>query len=248
MNDDNENAGSPAQEQSPDTPATGASAPEPSAPEAPAAEVQVASEPEPAGAAAAERPPERHRTLLEEADDPEPAPGSDDAEAAADAGKAEALAKFTGSIKALDLGDGVRFDDDAFNSIAPELMEVSGGDPAKAEPLVRKFVQGEIARQRAAQEAQDAFNQELRNQCRQRWGADTRKVARDANRGGLAVFGEKIWNEMKGIESFANNPDIMERLAIVGRRFAEDGGAVHPAGQAAEDTRDVISRMYGGIK
>lgn len=208
------------------------------------AERAEAEKPEDAPAQAVAKP--ARKTLLEEADEPEEPAG--DAGGTDGAGKDEALAKFTGSIRALDLGDGVTFDDAAFRAIAPELMELSGGDPKRAEPLVRRYVQGEIARARAEQEAQDAFNEELRNQCRARWGADLRSVAKAAGQGGRIVFGDKIWNEMKGIESFANNPDIMERLAIVGRRFAEDGGAVHPAGQEPEDTRDVIARMYGGIK
>lgn len=232
-------------------PATSA---EPAAAEpAPAGEQPAAAEPAAEPAQSADAPAAkpaadaRPRTLLEEADEPAAGDAPDDGVA----GKAvdgEKLEAFKSSIRALDLGEGVRFDDAAFSDIAPELMEMAGGDPGRAEPLVRKYVQGEIARARAAQEAQDAFNAELRNQCRQRWGADTMSVAKAANAGGRAVFGDRIWNEMKGIESFANNPDIMERLAMVGKRLAVDGGAVHPAGQSAEDTRDVIARMYGGIK
>jgi len=161
----------------------------------------------------------------------------------------EEVKAWTDGIKAIDLGDGVRFDDAALTAITPELMRLSGNDAKKAEGLVKAYTkhQQNLAKQYAEQ--QDAFNKDLIKQCKERFGGDLNKIVGLARIGGREVFGDKIWNEMKKVPSFANNPEILEKLAEQGRRVAPDGGKVTPKdGGPAESGGDVLHRMYGNVK
>lgn len=151
---------------------------------------------------------------------------------------------FKDSLAALDLGDGVKFDDAAFDAFAPELMKLCGGDGKKAEGLVKAYTEFTLKREQAMQANEDAFTGELVKMSRERFGNDLKKVLADARRGGAAFFGEKIWADMRQIPTFANNPDIIERLALYGRKIAEDTGATAPKAKAPEDT-DLYHRMYG---
>lgn len=224
---------------------------EASAPEQGAQPVEPATPAEPAEPAAkdAQTPaePASTKTLLDD-DDAQPAAPSP-GEQPAQGPSAEEIEKFCSGIKATDLGDGVTWSDDALKAMAPSLMQLTGGDPAKADGVVKaysSFVQEQSRRQ---QEAAEAFNTGLIKECQQRFGSDLKKVARYAREGGLAIFGDSLWAALKSTPAFANNPDIIERLAEYGRRIAEDGGVAHPDdGAHAPTDEDVLHRMYGNVK
>lgn len=155
----------------------------------------------------------------------------------------EAVEAWKKGVKALDLGDGVQYDDALLDRLAPELMELTGGDGAKAERLVKAYTGHVLEEARRAQEAQEAFNAELVRQCRERWGADLGRVARRADAGGKAIFGEKLWNEIRSVRQFANNPDIMERLAVYGRAAASDRGVSSDRGGRPEKTATLSQQL-----
>lgn len=206
----------------------------------------------------AKAPPRPARTLVEDAeadDSPAPGGGARDGEAADGGGgrpaapSPEEVDAFVRAIPSLDLGDGAQWDDATLRAMAPALMEVAGGDPKRADGVVRAYAGFVQERARLAQEAEDAFNDGLVKECARRFGDDLRKVAAYAARGGRAVFGDALWDEMKGVPQFANNPDIMERLAEIGRRATPDGGAVSPpGGRQPEAGGDVLHRMYGSLR
>ena len=189
-------------------------------------------------------------TLLDGDDDnAQGGEGGEGAENKAEPPTEEQVAEFCKGIPALDMGDGVKWDDATLKAIAPSLMEVTGGDAKKAQPIVKAYAEHMQKLAKAQAEAADAFNNGLIAECNKRFGADLKKVAGYAKKGGAAIFGDKIWNEMKTIPSFANNPDIMERLAEFGRKIATDGGKVTTKdGDPAPGESDVLHRMYGNVK
>jgi hypothetical protein len=150
------------------------------------------------------------------------------------------------SVPALDLGDGVTWDDAALKAMAPSLM---GLEKDKADAVIKAYADYTKGIAKAQAEAADAFNNGLIAECKKRFGEDLKKVTTLAKQGGVAVFGEKLWKEMKSVPAFANNPDIMERLADIARKFATDGGKVAPNGaEGGSDKDDLLKRMYGKIK
>lgn len=263
MNDDRtENGGQPAPDAAADPAADAAKgAPEEAARDAAKEAPAPADGAKDAGAkdAAKEtpaRPPRPARTLVEDAEAGDaPADGADGGRKdGADGGgpaapSQEEVDAFVRGIPSLDLGDGAQWDDATLRAMAPALMEVAGGDPKRADGVVRAYAGFVQERARLAQEAEDAFNDGLVRECGRRFGDDLRKVAAYAARGGRAVFGDALWDEMKGVPQFANNPDIMERLAEIGRRATPDGGAASPpGGRQPEAGGDVLHRMYGGLR
>ena len=150
------------------------------------------------------------------------------------------------SVPALDLGDGVTWDDAALKAMAPSLM---GLEKDKADKVIKAYADYTKGIAKAQAEAADAFNNGLIAECKKRFGEDLKKVTTLAKQGGVAVFGEKLWKEMKSVPAFANNPDIMERLADIARKFATDGGKVASDGAGGgSDNDDLLKRMYGKIK
>lgn len=194
--------------------------------------------------------PKQTKTLLEDDDSPaEQKTGEEGGENASTPPTEEQVAEFCKGIPALDMGDGVKWDDETLKAIAPSLMDITGGDAKKAQPLVKAYADHMQKLAKAQAEAADAFNNGLIAECNKRFGADLKKISGYAKKGGAAIFGEKIWNEMKTIPSFANNPDIMERLAEFGRKIATDGGRVATKdGDPAPGESDVLHRMYGNVK
>lgn len=203
------------------------------------------------------------RSLLDEGQDPKPEPrkegsGSllDDDPKPGEGGEQkpqppteEQVKAWTDGLKSIDLGDGVKWDDGALKEMTPALMEISGGDPKKAEGVVKAYTAYQQKIARATDEARVAFNNMLVGECEKRFGGDIKKVVEYARKGGAAIFGEKIWNAMKKVPSFANNPDILERLAEFGRRTSTDTGRVVPKDGAGDGDRgDVLHRMYGDVK
>jgi len=148
-------------------------------------------------------------------------------------------------VPALDLGDGVKWDDAALKAMAPSLM---GLEKEKSNEVIKAYAEYTKGVAKAQAEAADAFNNGLIAECEKRFGTDLKKVAGFAKKGGQAIFGDKIWNEMKTIPSFANDPDVMERLAEYGRKISNDTGKVTPPGGGTTESGDVLHRMYGNVK
>lgn len=166
----------------------------------------------------------------------------------ANAPSAEDIEAFCKGIDVTDLGDGVEWSDPTLKAIAPALMELTGNDPKKANGVVKAYATFVQEQARQQQEAAEAFTKGLVNECKARFGADLKKVAKFAREGGRAIFGENIWSALKSTPAFANNPDIIEKLADYGRRLAEDTGATKPtAGTKANDEMDVLQRMYNHV-
>lgn len=181
------------------------------------------------------------KSLLDDDDEPPANEPTDPAQPSA-----EDIDAWVKSVPALDLGDGVKWDDAALKAMAPSLM---GLEKDKADAVIKAYADYTKGIAKAQAEAADAFNNGLIAECKKRFGEDLKKVTTLAKQGGVAVFGEKIWNEMKSVPAFANNPDIMERLADIARKFATDGGKVAPKGaEGGSDKDDLLKRMYGGIK
>ncbi len=158
---------------------------------------------------------------------------------------AEEAAAWRRGVKALDLGDGVAFDDALLDRLTPALMRLSGGDPARAEEVVRAYTGHALEQARLAAEREEAFNASLVAACRERWGADVRRVARLADAGGRAVFGDDLWGEIRSVRQFANNPDIMERLAAFGRGASPDRGVSPGRGAGRGAARATLSQQLG---
>jgi len=157
----------------------------------------------------------------------------------------EEIDAWVKGVPALDLGDGVKWDDAALKAMAPTLM---GLEKEKSNEVIKAYADYTKGLAKAQAEAADAFNNGLIMECEKRFGTDLKKVAGYAKKGGAAIFGDKIWNEMKTIPSFANNPDIMERLAEYGRKISNDTGKVTPPGGGTTEPGDVLHRMYGNVK
>lgn len=159
----------------------------------------------------------------------------------------EVIANFRSSINSLsgDLG----LDEDGVKDLLPELYRLSGGDAEKADRLVKKYgsvVKNGMDRIRAKD---TEFNRQLVESARSRFGSELQKVVKFANIGGRDIFGDELWSVFRKIPAFANNPDVLERLARRGRIVEEDNG-VYRGGhnQSTGDQSDVIHRMYGGMK
>lgn len=181
-------------------------------------------------------------------DDDEPAQPAQTVPAGDAQPSADDIKKFVSEIPALDLGDGVKWDDQMLTVMAPALMEMTGGDAKKADKLVKAYANHVQGLAKAQAEAADAFNNGLIAECQKRFGTDLKKTITLAKRGGLAIFGDKIWNEMRKTPAFANNPDILERLADFGRKWTTDDGRVVPPEGGTPQSGDVFERMYGNIK
>lgn len=157
----------------------------------------------------------------------------------------EQVAEWRKGVKAIDLGDGVEFDDALLERLTPALMKLSGGDSSKAEEIVKAYTEYALEQNRKAVEQAEAFNGQLVASCRERWGKDLRRVARLADAGGKTIFGDKLWNEIRSVRQFANNPDIMERLAAFGRGAASDKGVASDRGGGRNARPVSLSEQLG---
>lgn len=152
------------------------------------------------------------------------------------------------SIKAINLGEGVKFDDAALEAMTPALMKLSGNDPKKSEEIVKAYTDFQRKQVAAAQEQQDQFLNGLVAECQKRFGDDLKQICALAKAGGRHVFGDELWNVMKQERAFANNPDIIERLAAIGRTVKDDHGVTATKTKTAGGDRDWRESMYGGKK
>ncbi len=174
----------------------------------------------------------------------------DQPEAAADTPPTEEAVKaWTDGIKAIDLGDGVKFDDPLLSAMTPELMKMSGGDPKKAEGVVKAFTayrQGVVKKLAERDAAIDSANITA---CEKEFGPDIRKVIALAKEGGRIAFGEELWNVVRQERKVCNNPRFIRQMAWIAKRFSTDTGRVVPKdGTGGEERGDVLHRMYGGVK
>ena len=165
---------------------------------------------------------------------------------AAKAPTAEEIDEWCKGVPELDLGDGVKWDNAALKAMAPSLMGLKKEESGR---VIKAYAEYTKAQAKAQAEAADSFNNGLIQECQKRFGEDLQKIAGYAKTGGREIFGDKIWNEMKAIPQFANNPDIMEKLAEFGRRVSTDGGKITPKGGETDDAQkgDILHRMYGNV-
>lgn len=160
----------------------------------------------------------------------------------------EEVKSFRDGLKAIDLGEGVTFDDKALDAMMNPLMELTGKSPEKAEKIVKAYTEYRRAEIAQAQAQRDAFINGLVKLSNERFGKDIKNVTTLAKAGGRKIFGDKLWNEMRTIPEFANNPDIIERLAAFGRTVREDQGAVKKEVGTEHRSGDWRTNMYGGKK
>ena len=153
---------------------------------------------------------------------------------------------FVDGLKAIDLGEGVTFDDAALTAMRAPLMELCGKDPKKAEGIVKAYTEYRRAEMKAMQEQADAFNDGLVEEAKKRFGKDLHQMVSLAKAGGEKIFGDELWREMRSVPQFTNNPDIIERLAKFGKSNTDDRGAVNKENKPSTDKRDWRERMYGG--
>lgn len=186
-----------------------------------------------------QQPPKKTTSLLDDdplPGEPEPTPAPSE----------EDVKKWTDGIKATDLGDGVKWDDEALGAMTPELMKLTGNDPKKAEGIVKAYTAYQQGVQNKIVEANEAYANELVEECKRRFGPDLNKTLAQAKAGGRHVFGDQLWNQLKSVKQFANNPDLIERLAVFGRQVTPDTGAVpNKDGKAQPAARDWREGMYG---
>lgn len=201
-------------------------------------------DPQPGETAPADEPKKAAKTLLDDEDEPVSEPKAGETPAPDE----DAVSAFIKGIEATDLGDGVQWSDETLKAMAPSLMELTGGDPGKANGVVRAYAAHLQEQARKHTEALEAFNDGLIKECQARFGADLKKVAGLAREGGRAIFGDDLWAALKGTPAFANNPDVLERLAEHGRRVREDNGAVQSKAAAPKEEGDLFKRMYGNMK
>jgi len=188
--------------------------------------------------------PPKSKNLLDDEPEPKKEEGADDTPPTEEAVKA-----WTDGLKAIDLGDGVKWNDEALTEMTPALMKMSGGDPKKAEGLVKAYTAYQQKVAKAVAERDVAVNNMLIAECERKFGADLKKVVGFARKGGEAIFGAQIWNAMKREPRFANNAEILEKLAEYGRKIATDTGRVVPKdGTGGGESEDVLHRMYGSVK
>lgn len=191
--------------------------------------------------------PKGPQSLLD--DDPPPA----DATAApadpnAPAPSTEDVQKWTEGIKATDLGDDVKWDDEALGAMTPELMKLTGNDPGKAEGIVKAYTAYQQGVHNKIVEQNEAYANELVAECKRRFGADLQKTLAYAKAGGRYVFGDNLWNQLKSVKQFCNNPDLIERIAVFGRQVTPDTGAVpNKDGKTQPAARDWREGIYGRV-
>lgn len=158
----------------------------------------------------------------------------------------EDVKKFTEGVKAIDLGDGVTWDEPALQAMTPALMKLTGNDPAKAEEVIKSYTAYKQEEMNKVEEANQAYATALVAECKSRFGADLPKVCDLAKIGAEHIFGIELWKQLRTVPQFCNNPDIIERFAAIGRTVKPDTGAVlPPAGKAQAAPRDWREGMYG---
>lgn len=157
----------------------------------------------------------------------------------------EAIGEFLKGIPALDLGKDAQgkpivWSDGALKAVAPAMIaQKLTQDQAKA--VVFAYVEYAKAQNAAQVKAAREYNAHLIADAKQKFGPDLPRFAREADAGGRSIFGDEIWNEMRTITAFSNDPRIIERLAAVGRGVQTDPGA-DPASPAGNHKDDLAER------
>ncbi len=192
-------------------------------------------------AGAAEKP---VRNLL----DDEPEEGGEKPGGAEGAPDAEAVRTWTAGIKATDLGDGVKWDDPLLDAMAPELMKMSGGDPKKAEGVVKAFTDYQRGVAKKMAESAAEIDRQNVTACEAEFGQDLKKVVRLAREGGRIAFGD-LWDVVRQERRVCNHPAFIRQMARIAQRFATDTGHVAPKEGAGDgEVGDVLHRMYKDVR
>ena len=161
---------------------------------------------------------------------------------------AEQVAEWAKGVNALDMGDGVTWSDDLLREMAPSLMTL---DKAAQEKTIKAYADFQARQAKALAENADLANRSRIKLCQERFGGDLRKFTGLAKTAGAKIFEKhpEIWNALKSTPEFANNPDVIECLAEVGRLFATDTGHVAPKEGAGDgEVGDVLHRMYKDVR
>lgn len=193
--------------------------------------------------------PEPVKTLLD--DDDEEKDGQNDGEKKEEEQKEpdqQSVDDFKMQIKeVVKLPDGVEYDDEALNAMAAPLMELTGGDPKKADRVIKAYTDFRRKESNAQIEEQNRYAKALSEECTKRFGKDIKIFSKDAREGGFKVFGNDLWNVLRHIPQIGNNPDMIERLAMINRKLSSDPAVVQKEQQQPAGTSGWVSSMYGGI-
>lgn len=180
--------------------------------------------------------------------DDEPEGGEAAAADAAEKPDAEAVKTWTAGIKATDLGDGVKWDDPLLDAMAPELMKMSGGDPKKAEGVVKAFTDYQRAVAKRMAEGAAEIDRQNISACEAEFGQDLKKVVKLAREGGRIAFGD-LWDVVRQERRVCNHPAFIRQMARIAQRFATDTGHVAPKEGAGDgEVGDVLHRMYKDVR
>ena len=180
--------------------------------------------------------------------DDEPEEGGEKSADAGAASDAEAVKTWTAGIKATDLGDGVKWDDPLLDAMAPELMKMSGGDPKKAEGVVKAFTDYQRAVAKKMAEGAAEIDRQNISACEAEFGQDLKKVVKLAREGGRIAFGD-LWDVVRQERRVCNHPAFIRQMARIAQRFATDTGHVAPKEGAGDgEVGDVLHRMYKDVR
>lgn len=180
--------------------------------------------------------------------DDEPEGGGEKSADAGAAPDAEAVKTWTAGIKATDLGDGVKWDDPLLDAMAPELMKMSGGDPKKAEGVVKAFTDYQRAVAKKMAEGAAEIDRQNISACEAEFGQDLKKVVKLAREGGRIAFGD-LWDVVRQERRVCNHPAFIRQMARIAQRFATDTGHVAPKEGAGDgEVGDVLHRMYKDVR
>ncbi len=180
--------------------------------------------------------------------DDEPEGGGEKSADAGAAPDAESVKAWTAGIKATDLGDGVKWDDPLLDAMAPELMKMSGGDPKKAEGVVKAFTDYRRAVAKRMAEGAAEIDRQNISACEAEFGQDLKKVVKLAREGGRIAFGD-LWDVVRQERRVCNHPAFIRQMARIAQRFATDTGHVAPKEGAGDgEVGDVLHRMYKDVR
>jgi len=181
-------------------------------------------------------------------EDPAPAEPPPPAPAAAEPESVKAIAE---SITPVDLGTDQDGTPVPWDSAAVEAVSAVFARRGISKEVANEIVQAYAAHFRARhaedlasrQASEAGLNRAMVAACRDAFGPDLPRYLRQADRGGLDIFGPELWPQLRGVQSFSNDHRIISALAARGRAVTDDpapGGA-----GASTQEADLAKRMYG---
>ncbi len=158
----------------------------------------------------------------------------------------EAIGSYIGAIPAIDLGtdaagNKIEMDAAAIKAIAPALLK-HGVKADQAKDIIAAYgehVKAQVATQ-AAQET--AFINELAAKTKAELGADLPRFQAEARKGGPALFGKELWQQLASVPAIANDVRFIKAIADHGRSIANDDGAGGAGGGANNQEKPLAER------